>query len=190
MDDLSFSGSPGSGKTINETSYYRSKISYGENEFEHAGFRLTAVEGMNIFRYLKSFDLTSEQQLLILSTSNHYYYDENDLKNIRTIVNLKRLNLIADVDTFFNTICSVLPPGVNFVGCFYDSNTWFGSGLLSGLSSRLNNLLDSRTDNNMNRNDVTELLEKYGFRAIDMTEMNGMTYFYARNIRQDIKTGA
>jgi hypothetical protein len=34
----------------------------------------------------------------------------------------------------------------------------------------------------MNRNEVTELLERNGFRTIDMKEMNGLTYFNSQTL--------
>ncbi len=103
--------------------------------------------------------------LLILSPSNHYYYEENDFKNVRTIVNLIKLNTINNLDTFFTTLIRVLPPNINFVGCFSDSKPFIGNRFLSDLSTRVNNLLDLRTDRLMDKKDVSKLLGRYGFRV-------------------------
>ena len=34
----------------------------------------------------------------------------------------------------------------------------------------------------MNKNKVSEILESYGFKIINMTEMNGLTYFCSQNV--------
>jgi hypothetical protein len=169
---------------VYETNFNREQIYYRNTDFNPAKFGLTAECGKNFFRYLKSFNLFKESELLMLSPNNHYYYDEHDLKSIRTLINLKKLNLIKDLDTFLQTLFRILPPNVNFIGCFSDCKTLKGNGFLSGLSARFNNLLDPRTDHNLDKKDVSELLGKYGFKVVDMTEMNGLTYFYSRNVRQ------
>ena len=159
-------------------------ISSEKPNFSPDNFSLTAEGGKNFFRYLKSFNLFKEPELLILSPNIHFYYDENDLKGVKTFIILKKLNLIKDLDTFLHTVCNILPENVNFVGCFSDSQTVDGNGFLTGLSTRFNNFLDSRTDHNMDKKDVSDLLEKHGFKIIDMTEMNGLTFFYSQTIRQ------
>jgi hypothetical protein len=172
---------------IYETYYNREKISNGNPGFSPVKFSLTAEGGKNFFRYLKRFNLFTEPDLLILPPNSHYYYDENDLKSVRTLINLKKLNLIKDLDTFLYTLSGILPPNVNFMGCFSDSKTLKGNRFLSGLSNRFNNLLDSRPDHNMDKKNVSELLEKYGFKVVDMTEMNGITYFYSLNVCQPVE---
>lgn len=164
--------------------YYRTKASKEEQGFNSISNRLTAEGGKNIFLYLKSFNLLDKPDLLILSPTSHYYYEENDFKNVRTIVNLIKLNTISNLDTFFTTMVRVLPENVNFVGCFSGSKPLMGTGFLSELSTRFNNLLDLRTERIMDRKDVSKLLGKYGFRVIDMTEMNGLIYFYSHRISQ------
>ena len=157
-------------------------ISSEKPNFSRDNFSLTAEGGRNFFHYLKSFNLFKEPELLILSPNIHFYYDENDLKGVRTFIILKKLNLIKDLDTFLHTVFLILPENINFVGCFSDSKTVDGNGFLTGLSTRFNNFLDSRTDHNMDKKDVSDLLEKHGFKIIDMTEMNGLTFFYSQTL--------
>ena len=159
-------------------------ISSEKPNFSPDNFSLTAEGGKNFFRYLKSFNLFKEPELLILSPNIHFYYDENDLKGVRTFIILKKLNLIKDLDTFLHTVFLILPENINFVGCFSDSKTVDGNGFLTGLSTRFNNFLDSRTDHNMDKKDVSDLLEKHGFKIIDITEMNGLTFFYSQTVPQ------
>ena len=154
---------------------------YGKSNAEEMNFRFTTEEGKNFFRYLKTFNLAKDPDLLILPPKNHFYFDEKELKNIRTLVNLKNLNLIKDLNSFLYTLIRVLPQDANFLGHFsYNKFTFTGDGLLSGLSSRIINLLDQKTDHNMDKKEFTGRLRKFGFRIIDMTEMDGHIYFYAQ----------
>lgn len=174
----------------NGTDYNRAKSISEEQGFNSLNNRLTAEGGKNIFIYLKSFNLLDKPDLLILSPTSHYYYEENDFKNVRTIVNLIKLNTISNLDTFFTTLNRVLPANVNFVGCFSGTRPFMGNGFFSGLSARVTNLLDLRTDRILDRKDVSKLLGKYGFRVIDMTEMNGLIYFYSQRVGQHLEIRA
>jgi hypothetical protein len=140
--------------------------------------------GINFFLYLKSLNLSKESEILVLPSNHHYYYDGKELKSVKVLINLKKLNLIKHLDMFLNTLVRTLPPNANFIGCFSDTKTMKEDGFqykwLSGLFSRFINFLDSRTDHVMNRKEVSELLERNGFKTIDMKEMHGLTYFYCK----------
>jgi hypothetical protein len=175
---------------VDVTSYDIENGSHNKPDFSPVNSGLTAEGGKNFFHYLKNFNLSKEPDLLILPPNSHYFYDENDLRNVKTLINLKKLNLIKDLDTFLQNIFHILPLNVNFIGCFSNSKTISKNGLLSKLSARFYNLLDYRTDNNLDNQDVSRLLEKWGFKIVDMTEMNGLTYFYSQNSRQAVEIRA
>jgi hypothetical protein len=158
--------------------------------FSPDNFSLTAEGGKNLFRYLKSFNLSGESDLLILPPNAHYYYDKDDLKNVRTIINLRKLNYIKDLDLFFKTLIQILPANVNFVGCYSDRKSGSRKGFLTGLSYRVTNFLDSRTNHFLDKKEVTHLLTKWGFNIIDMTESNGLTYFYSQKANHHIEVRA
>lgn len=160
--------------------FNRGLIDRKKPNFSPDNFSLTAEGGKNLFRYLKSFNLSGESDLLVLPPNAHYYYDKDDLKNIRTIINLRKLNYIKDLDQFFQTLIQILPDNVNFVGCFSDRKSGRRKGFLTGLSYRVTNFLDSRTNHYLDRKEVTLLLTKWGFNIIDMTESNGLTYYYSQ----------
>lgn len=157
------------------------KISQRRTGLSPAIFTLIAEGGVNFFRYLKSLNMSRETNLTVLSSKHNYYYDGNDLKSTRILINLKKLNLIKHLDMFLNTLVRILPPDTSFIGYFSDSKTVNVNGFqfnrLSRLFDRLNNFLDSRTDHIMNKSEVTELLERNGFKVVNMTRMNGLTYF-------------
>jgi hypothetical protein len=157
-------------------------IPYGKPIFSADNFNLTAEGGVTFFQYLKKFNLFREPELLILSPNIHFYYDEEDLKNVRTFILLRKLNLIKDLEAFLDTLSHILPPNVNFVGCFSDNKTLKWNGFVSNISNKITNILDSKTDNLLDKEDVTELLEKHGFKIVDMTEMNNLILFYSQTI--------
>jgi len=153
---------------------------YQKPNLDEVNYGLSATDGKNFFRYLKNFNLAKDPDLLILPPNNHYYFDEKELRNVRTLVNLKNLNLIKDLNSFLFTLVRILPQNANFVGYFsYNKFTFTGYGL-TGLSTRINKMLDLKTDHNMDKKEFSERLQKFGFRIIDMTEINGLTFFYTQ----------
>jgi hypothetical protein len=185
MEDVSVLKSTGIISYENhQTNVNVGKVSHRRPGFDPAIATLIAEGGVNFFRYLKSLNLSKESGMLVLPSNHHYYYDGKELKNVRILINLKRLNLVKHLDMFLNTLVRILPPNTNFIGCFADDKPLKGNSFYfyhpSRLFGRLINFLDSRTDYIMNKNEVTALLERNGFKTINMKEMNGLTYFYCK----------
>ncbi len=167
---------------------------YKNPRFNPVLISMIAEAGENFFGYLKSIGLSKESDFIVLSSKRHYYYDENELKSVRTLINLRKLNLIKHLDAFIYTLIHVLPQNANFIGCFSDNKTLKGKAFSSfrplRLFNRFLNFLDSGTVNSMNINEVSEILERNGFKIIDMTEINGLTYFYSKNISGGVELSA
>jgi hypothetical protein len=148
---------------------------------------LIAEGGENFVHYIKWLDLSKEANLLVLSSRHHFYYDHNDLKGVKVLVNLRKLNQIKHLDSFLHVVFRVLPPGATFIGCFSDSGSQIRKGSPFYQSARLYNrfinFLDSKIDRELNKKDVMELLDSHGFKVVDMAEINGMTYFTTQNQR-------
>ena len=89
---------------------------------------LISEGGVNFFRYLKKRGMSGAAGLIVLSSKKHYYYDENDLKRVRVLVNLRRLNVIKHLDMFLNTLVRILPPETSFIGYFSDHKSARESG--------------------------------------------------------------
>jgi len=146
---------------------------------------LLAEGGENFFHYITWLGLAKEQNIMILSSIHHYYYDFNDLKGVRTLVNIKKLNQINHIDTFLNNVFRVLPPKAKFIGCFQDNKIRGGIAVpfyqSFKLLNSLINIIDSKTDRFMSRKDVIKLLESHDFGILDMTEISNITYFCAEN---------
>jgi hypothetical protein len=143
--------------------------------------------GENFFNYIDWHGLSNESNMLVLSSRHHYYYEYNDLKGVTTLINLKKLNLIKHLDSFLNSVCNSLSPKTNFIGCFSDRKTKKWKGLISRIYKEFNNFLDSTIDMEINKKDALRLLETHGFKVIDMTEINGLTYFRAQNLRRPVE---
>jgi hypothetical protein len=168
-------------------------------------FRILAAEGCeNFVNYMERLGLARDANLVVLSSQHYYYYDAEEMKNVSTVINLKELNQIKQIKSFLHSIFHILPQKSNFIGCFVDnkkingyvlrnnssSNHHTGSynDIENGIVSRfpflnmLYSLMDSKTNNYMSGKSVSLLLEDHGFKVIDMTEINGLTYFHSQKI--------
>jgi hypothetical protein len=166
--------------TPDEEKIFQRKVS-----FSTMIITLITEGGLNFFHYLKNLGLSREPNLIVLSSRNQYNYDKNDLKSVRIIINLKKLNLIKHLDLFLNSLCRVLPPDAGFIGYFSNNKTLKENGFqinwITKLHARLKNFLFPKTGHFFDENEVSELLEKNGFEVMNMTKMNGLTYFYSHN---------
>ena len=169
-------------------------------------FEILAAEGCeNFVNYIEWLGLAKDPDLVVLSSQHHYYYDAEEMKNVKTVINLKELNQIKQINSFLHSIFHILPQKSNFIGCFIDNKKINGYVLRNSSSadhSRRNfndiensivsrfpflnmlySLMDLRTNNFMSVKSVSLLLEDHGFKVLDMTELNGLTYFYAQRLR-------
>jgi hypothetical protein len=137
--------------------------------------------GEDFKNYLNWHGLANEDNLLVLSSQKHYYYDYEELKEVTTLINLKKLNLIKHLDDFLHSVYNGLSPKTNFIGCFADTKSQKGVSLISRVYKKFINILDARIDADINSREFSRLLESHGFRIIDMTEINGLTYFRTQN---------
>lgn len=157
------------------------------------------------WEYLEYLGLAGDPNMIILSPSQHYFYDLEDLKEVSTILNLKQLNYIRDLKEFLKTLNHMLSDDMLFIGSFIDRKYQFSffsnyrypdhptrgvDPVENGISSKIPLLnliydfLDSRTNNmNMTKKSVTAILEDSGFSVVDMTEINGLLCFCARKAR-------
>lgn len=177
-----------------------------ESKQTNKGLDILAKEGGESFtNYIEWLGLKNDPNMIILSSVHHYYFDIEELKGVNTIVNLKQLNSIKDINVFIHSMHKIIPSGCNFIGSFLDSNTQNGFALNSvtslfstkkedelsenGITSRIPflnmiyNLMDSKINRMLTKKNVETLLEEQGFKVLDMTEFNGLTYFHAQKAR-------
>jgi hypothetical protein len=167
---------------------------------------ILASEGNESFRhYIEWLGLSRDPKLVVLSSRHHYYYDAEEMAGVRTVVSLKELNHIKDINSFLNSMFLILPPRCYLIGCFVDNKkqnvfsfrkktagseeSVRSEAEKNGIVSRipfLNTLftiLDAKANKYLSGKIVTQLLTNNGFEVLDMTEMEGLTYFCAQNQR-------
>jgi len=159
---------------------------------------LAAKENEDLINYLEWLNLADDPNLVVLSSLHHYYYDAEEMKNVKTLVNLISVNELRDAKNFLHSLYSILTPKSNFIGHFLDIKHYNGfsfkkknadqeaveNGILSKIPfiNTLYNIMDSKTYRNLSKNDVTLLLEDNGFKVHDITELNRVSYFHARRL--------
>jgi hypothetical protein len=160
-------------------------------------------EGREDFvNYVEWLGLAKDPNLVVLSSRHHYFYDAEEMKNVNSVLNLKELNLIRNLKGFLHNIFHVIPHKSYFIGCFVDNKKNNGfelrlshstvinkvnseaveNGILSRIPflNMLYSLLDSRTNIYLSKKSVTQLMNEHGFKVLDITELNGMSYFCAQ----------
>lgn len=157
------------------------------------------------FTYLNQFGMTDEADMIVIPYAHHYFYDADDLKGVKIIVNLKPLNYVREVREFLRKISDLLPFNSSFIGCFVDNKTQNGfsdkySNLPRQLSekaeayengiesripfiNRMYSFIDAKTNSYLTKRTVSYLLEEGGLQLVGMTEMNGLTYFCTQKVR-------
>lgn len=136
----------------------------------------------NFMNYLSWHGLANEDKLLILSSKLHYYYDYEELKEVTTLISLKKLNLVKHLDDFLQSIYSGLSPKANFVGCFADRKS--EKSITTRFYKRFINFLDAKIDTEIDKKHISKSFESHGFKVMDMTEINGLTYFRTQNLNR------
>ncbi|MRR23966.1 hypothetical protein EG830_13425 [bacterium] len=142
---------------------------------------MIALCGFSFFRYMRSAGLTGGQGIMVLSSHEGANWGRGDLRRARTLVSLRRLDLIKHLEIFLSSLVSLLPPETSFVGCFSQRNSVGGDhpGLLAGFHSGLTPQSNSGYPE-LSRDRVSAILERSGLVVLDMKQLNGLTYFHSR----------
>jgi hypothetical protein len=165
-----------------KTNFRRNKHSSDKTNNSPSLDNLISEGDENIINYLKWNGLANDANLLVLSSKSHYYYDSEELKEVTTLINLKKLNRIKHLNEFLQTLCYGLSPKTNFVGCFSDRKSQKRIMLISRMYKKFINFLDSRIDIEIDDKSILKVFESVGFRVINMTEIHGMTYFIVQSL--------
>jgi len=158
--------------------------------------------GEEFYKYFQTTDQSRDPNLIVLSSLHHYYYDSEELKKVKSIIIMKKLNRVKEIDNFFNSHLNLLPESCNIIGCFVNNNKIKRFALRTGgtrrekskVSQNINldivsrfpflnmiySLMDAKTNSYMSEDVVTLLLAVHSFKILNMTESNGLTYFHAR----------
>lgn len=162
--------------------------------------KLITEGGEDFYNYVNRIGLVKDPNLIVLSSMHSYFYDTEELNNAKTVINLKELNQIKQIKSLLH----FLPQSCNFVGCFVNNKTieryalrkssssidnkksadYLENGIVSRFPfiNMLYSIMDFKTNTYLSRSIVVSLLEDYGFKVIDMTEYNGLTFFHSKKI--------
>lgn len=163
---------------------------------------LTAEVRQDLISYLDGMGLINDPSMLVIPSTRHYFYDAEDMKGIKTVVNLKPLNHVREIRDFLRRLAEMLPGDCTFVGCFTDNKSQNGfsdkygnlprhlshkaeayeNGIESRIPfiNRMYSFIDMKTNRYLTVRTVSVLLEECNLQLITMTEKNGLTYFHAR----------
>ena len=163
---------------------------------------LTAEVRQDLISYLDGMGLINDPSMLVIPSTKHYFYDAEDLKGIKTVVNLKPLNHVREIRDFLRRLAEMLPGDCTFVGCFTDNKSQNGfsdkygnlprhlshkaeayeNGIESRIPfiNRMYSFIDMKTNRYLTARTVYMLLEESNLQLVTMTEKNGLTYFHAR----------
>jgi hypothetical protein len=160
----------------------------------------------DFYNYIDWLGFAKTPELLILTSSHHYYFEVEDLKNVKTVVNLKKLNYISKPKDFLQEICSVLPDKCHFIGSFTDNkrqNIFSASkkpqnrlnanesemetGRWNSFLNVLYGVIDAKINRYMSEKSVRLLLEETGLKILDLTEFNGLTYFCTQKSNSSVE---
>jgi hypothetical protein len=166
---------------------------------------LSTEDCKNFIGYLEHLGLSAETNVVVLSSLHHYYYDAEEMTNVKTIINLKELNLIKELKDFLHSSFHILPPDCNFIGCFINNKKQDGfllstspsdnyykrnsdaieKGIVSSspFLNMIYNVIDSKTNKYLSERSVSLILGEHGFKIVDFTEIDGLTYFCAKSLR-------
>ncbi len=159
----------------------------------------------NFSKYIELLGLEKDTNMVVLPSLHHYYYDAEEMINVKTVINVKELNQIKQLKSLLHSIFHIIPQDCNFIGCFINnkkenefvlssnpSDSYYKrnlhaieNGIVSSspFLNRIYNLIDSKTNKYMSESSVSILLGEHGFKVLDMTELDGLTYFCARCLR-------
>jgi hypothetical protein len=162
----------------------------------------------DFYNYLDWLGLAKSPHLLILASSHHYYFEVEDLKSIKTVVNLNKLNYIKSIKNFLQGIYNVLPHKCYFIGSFTDNKKHNGffpskkspdriegedfssesdSSTWNSFLNLVYGIIDMKTNRYLTEKGVKLYLEETGLKILDMTEFNGITYFCTRKDIQSVE---
>lgn len=154
------------------------------------------------YSYIAQQGVCSEEDVIVLSSVHYYFYSEEEFRDGKNVVNLKQLNHEKELDSFLDSIAKVLPSRSCMFGCFVNNDKYKVGSMVKtkhslgkdevyedGIKSRnriidkLIDIIDARTNRYLTPAMVTSLLEHNGFSVVDMTEVNGVTYFCSRKVK-------
>lgn len=109
----------------------------------------------------------------ILVLTSQYYYNLDEISHVNAIVHTKELNQVSNLQGLMSNMMRGLSNGTKFIGCFVDNKIYYRSRI----GYWMLHLTDMRNNKYVSRKQMVKLFVKFGLQVVDMTEVNGITYF-------------
>jgi hypothetical protein len=157
------------------------------NSFNQVYNHLVPDEGQDFPDYLTRLGMLGESNLLVLSMRHHYYFEYNDLRDLKVLVILKKLDMIKHLESFLHIIFRILPSGAYFIGCFNKNKSLIYKELnfnkTATFHNKVHDFLESIPHHHLNINNFAGFIESHGFNIVDLAEIKGQVYFTSQNKR-------
>lgn len=161
---------------------------YFETEIQNISHTIfKQQEHKDFYKYLCELHLVSKSSnhVLILPSNNHFYYEKEEIEDYKTVVNLKKLNYIKKLDNFLYSLYHTINKDAIFCGCFIN-NKHIKSDLAKFRYAKLFEsfllIIDSIMFRLLSEKDVCSFLKIHNFEVLNLKEIKGVTYFYAKKI--------
>ena len=92
-----------------KTIYYKDNTLFNRFKNNPVIRELDSEISGDFLKYIKWLNLPVYQNLVVLSSLHHYYYDEDDMKEVGILVNLKQLNQLNQIRHFLHSVYHLLP---------------------------------------------------------------------------------
>lgn len=137
-----------------------------------------------LYDYIIKHKLTKKNRLLFVS-KKFYYYNEQDLKNIKTVIFIQKFNDIKHLDDMIENLYKILKNYNIICGRFVDSRAdKVNLPTYQKLFNMFSDFLSIKPNKSLSSKQLTAYFNAYNFKIVDMTEINNITYFYAKKIKQ------
>ncbi len=143
---------------------------------EEVSYDLSKEVNTNFSSYLNMMKINNKD-ILVLSPINHYYYNFNELGNVKILVQTKEFNRIHNINKFLSDVSKVLSNKSTFIGCFEDNKIRKTVTHIDKILFYLLNLSEIGDRKYLSRKFMLNLFVKYGFKVVDITEIGRYTYF-------------
>ncbi len=188
---------------IKNSVYY--KTSPARDAYSGYLYKQLTEEGCkDFYNYINWLDLDNDLNIIVLPGTSYFYYHPEDLENIKTVINLKPLNRIKNLFYFLENVFSFLPDYSYLTGCYENNSIHKKDGANKKNIKRISRRGENRGNGHENRypgsriyigmkrifntginrqlskESTTSLLKNAGFTVLDITALNGRTYFCAQ----------
>jgi hypothetical protein len=136
---------------------------------------MTSENSSDFYKYIVKLGIVKKDpKLLILSSKHHFYYEIDEMKNIKTVINLKQLNDIDSLNDFLKLI-NDLQKNTILCGCFTNYKFFWSKKYYEMFLA----LIDLKMKRLISESNARSLLIAQNYKILDMKEINQITYFEA-----------